>query len=269
MIGELEELRIDLAPAAEALANAGRRLVDLLREVPDPSEPVSGLTWSIGELAAHLGARTELFAGYLAGTAVPEGRISDIAANNQRQIEELRGIPFETHVELISASVSAFVATTRGRVANDPFPWHSGLTLDVATGTGVALAEVLIHGFDLARSVSRPWPIPVEDARTIAKASLVFAPHYVDPRTTAGRRAIYRLRVRGGPRVRVRIEDARAWVEPEDGPADCTIRAEPVAFVLMSYGRMPTWRAVVTGRILAGGRKPWKALAFPRSFLRP
>jgi uncharacterized protein (TIGR03083 family) len=262
-------LRIELAPAAEALAATGRRLVELLRAIPDPDRPVRGLRWSLGELTAHLAARTELFAGYLAGTATPEGEIADIAAHNERQIRELRDVPFDTHVELIAASLASFVETTKGRLGTDPYPWYSGLTLDVATGTGVALAEVLVHGHDVARSIGRRWPIPAEDARTVARASLVFVPNYVDPRTTAGRHVTYRLLVRGGPRARIVIDDGTARLEGADGPADCAIRAEPVAFVLVSYGRMSRWRALATGRLLATGRRPWSALAFSRSFLPP
>jgi uncharacterized protein (TIGR03083 family) len=264
-----EELRIDLGPAAEALAAAGRRLVELLRAVPDPSAPVEGLRWTIGELTAHLAARTELFAGYLAGTAEPEGAISDIAANNERQIRDLADVPFDTHVELIAASVAAFVERTKGRLGTDPYPWYSGLVVDVATGTGIALAEVLVHGYDVARSIGRRWRISADDARTIARASLVFAPYYVDPETTRGRSVTHRLLVRGGPRVRVRIDDGTAALEEADGPADCTIRAEPVALVLVSYGRTSRWRAAARGRLLATGRRPWKALAFSRSFLPP
>jgi hypothetical protein len=139
----------------------------------------------------------------------------------------------------------------------------------VATGTGIALAEVLVHGYDVARSIGRRWPISAEDARTIARASLVFVPNYVDPTATRGKRVAYRVLIRGGPRVRVLIDDARAELGDVDGPADCTIRAEPVAVVLVSYGRMSRFRAAATGRLLAGGRRPWKALAFSRSFLRP
>ncbi len=265
----MDELRIELAPAAESLADAGRRLVALLREVPDPSAPARGLEWSLGALTAHLGARTELFAGYLSGTATPEGDIADIAAHNERQIRALRDVPFDTHVELIAASIAAFVERTKGRLASDPYPWYSGLTLDVATGTGIALAEVLVHGYDVARSIGRPWPISREDARTIARASIILAPHYVNPKTTRGGRITYRVLVRGGPRVRLVIGDGRAELEAAEGPADCTIRAEPVAFVLVSYGRMSRWRAIARGRLLAGGRRPWKALRFSRSFLRP
>jgi uncharacterized protein (TIGR03083 family) len=264
-----EELRIELGPAAEALSVAGRRLVELLRAVPDPSAPVQGLRWTLGELTTHLAARTELFAGYLAGTARPEGAISDIAAHNERQIRELADVPFDTHVELIAASLAAFVAMTKGRLRTDPYPWYSGLTVDVATGTGIALAEVLVHGYDVARTIGKRWRIRADDARTIARASLVFAPHYVDPRTTRGRHVTHRLLVRGGPGVRVRIDDGTASLEEVDGPADCTIRADPVAFVLLSFGRTSRWRAVARGRLLATGRRPWKALAFSRSFLPP
>jgi len=269
MAVEAPDLRIELAPVAEAYERAGRRLVDLLRQIPDPTAPTKGLRWTLGELTAHLAARTELFAGYLAGTAVPEGEIADIAANNDRQIRESRDVPFDTHVELIAASVGAFAETTRGRLGADPYPWYSGITLDVATGTGIALAEVLVHGHDAARSLGTRWPISAEDARTILRASFAVAPWYVDPATTSGEHATYRVLIRGGPRLRLRIDDGTGVLEGAAGPADCTIRAEPVSFLLVSYGRASTWRAAATGKLLVGGRRPWKALSFDRSFLPP
>jgi uncharacterized protein (TIGR03083 family) len=263
------DLRIDLAPAAKAYGRAGHRLVELLRRVEDPTAPAKGLRWTLGELTAHLAARTSLFAGYLAGTAVPEGEIRDIAANNDRQIAESRDVPFATQVELIAASVASFVETTRGRLGSDAYPWYSGIELDVATGTGIALAEALVHGYDVARSIGERWPIAADDARTILRASLVLAPRYVDPKATKGNRVTYRILVRGGPRLCVRIEDGAAVLEGPDGEADCTIRADPEAMVLVGYGRMGRWRAAVTGKLLAGGRRPWKALSFDRSFLPP
>lgn len=265
----VDTLRIELAPAADALERAGRRLVDLLRSVPDPTVPTRGLEWTLGELAAHLAARAALFVGYLDGTVTPEGATSQIAENSERQIAELRDVPFDTTVELLSASLTAFVETTKGHLASDPYPWYAGLTLDVATGAGIALAEVIVHGYDVARTLGRRWPISAEDARTIARASLVLASEYVDPMTTAGMAVTYRLLVRGGPRVRMRVHDGTATLLGEEGPADCTIRAEPVAFVLVSFGRTSRWRAAATGRLLVGGRKPWRALSFGRAFLPP
>jgi putative sterol carrier protein len=75
--------------------------------------------------------------------------------------------------------------------------------------------------------------------------------------------------VRGGPAFRVRVEDGTASVEPADGPADCTIHADPVTLALLVFGRTGRAHAAVRGKLVATGRRPWRALRFERSFLPP
>ncbi len=43
---------------------------------------------------------------------------------------------------------------------------------------------------------------------------------------------------------------------------DAVISAAPTAFLLVVYKRISQWNAIVTGRFVAWGRKPWKALSF-------
>jgi hypothetical protein len=265
----LAELRIELAPAAEALGRVGRRLVEALRSAPDPGVPVPGLEWTLGELTAHLAARTAAFVGYLGGAVEPESDLEDQAALNQRQIEEARGVPFETNVELVSASVAAFVETTKGRLGTDRYPWLSNEDIDVATGTGLALAELLVHGHDVGRALRRPWPIGAEDARTALKASLVLAPRYLDREAVRGRRVTVRLAVRGLDPVRLRIEDQRLTILPPGPEAEATIRSRPAPFLLTSFGRISSWRAAATLKVVATGRRPWAAITFTRAFRSP
>ena len=78
-VTEIPELRIELAPAAEAVERAGRRLADLLSAAEEPERAVRGLGWSLHELVAHLAGRSGRFAAYLSGTAMPEGEIAGIA----------------------------------------------------------------------------------------------------------------------------------------------------------------------------------------------
>ncbi|HSJ50669.1 MAG TPA: maleylpyruvate isomerase N-terminal domain-containing protein [Actinomycetota bacterium] len=269
MVSALPLLRIDLAPAAEALGRVGRRLVEALRAVRDPMVPVPGLDWTLGELTAHLAARTAAFAGYLDGSVTPEGEIADLASLNARQIEESREVPFETQVELVAASVAAFVETTKGRLGGDPYPWHSSLVLDVATGTGIALAELLVHGHDVGRATRRPWPIDADDARTALKASIVLAPQYLDRSAARGKEVTFRLSVRGLAPVRLRIADDALEVLPPGTPADATILARPVPLLLVSFGRLSRWRAFASGGVLPWGRKPWLAATFDRYFRSP
>ena len=268
-VTEVPELRIELAPAAAAIERAGRRVAELFTHAEEPDRGVRGLEWTLGDLAAHLAARTQLFASYLAGTTTPEGAIAGIAEENRRHIRERRDRPFADLMEEMRSNVSTFVASTRGKLGTDPFPWYSELTLDVATASGLLLGELLVHGLDAARTLGRPWPIAANDARTIIRAAAALAPWYVDTEATRGVRSTYRVSVRGGPVFRVRIDDGTASVEPADGDADCTIRADPAALLLVSYGRITVWRAVATGKVVATGRRPWRALRFERSFLPP
>ncbi|MGH3848136.1 MAG: hypothetical protein ACRDRT_00220, partial [Pseudonocardiaceae bacterium] len=83
-------------------------------------------------------------------------------------------------------------------------------------------------------------------------------PSMLDLTAAGGRRATYDLRVRGGLRAFVRVADGVLTVEPGRGlDADCHISADPVAFLLVGYGRRGQWGPIATGKLLAWGRKPW------------
>lgn len=264
----IPELRIELGPAAEAIQRAGRRLADLLVVVDEPDRRVRGLEWTLGELAAHVAARSGRFAAYLAGAAVPEGEIAGITEENRRDVSERRERPLADLAEELRSNVASFVATTHGKLGADPVPWYSGVTLDVATASGLLLGELIVHGYDAA-NLGSPWPIAGNDARTVLRAIATLAPWYVDPEATRGDRTTYRVVVSGGPAFRVRVDDGAASIEPGEGDADCTIHAEPTSLVLLLYGRSTRWRGVARGRFIATGRRPWRALRFARSFLPP
>ena len=105
-VTEVPELRIELAPAAAAIEPAGRRVAELFTHAEEPDRGVRGLEWTLGDLAAHLAARTQLFAAYLAGTATPEGEIAGIAEENRRHIGERRDRPFAAQIEEMRSNVS-------------------------------------------------------------------------------------------------------------------------------------------------------------------
>lgn len=58
------------------------------------------------------------------------------------------------------------------------------------------------------------------------------------------------------------MEDGAATVTAPGPAADCWISADPVAFLLVGYGRTSQWSAILRGKLLGGGRKPWLAPAF-------
>ena len=50
---------------------------------------------------------------------------------------------------------------------------------------------------------------------------------------------------------------------------DCVITADPVAFLLVGYGRVGQSGRIWRGKLRAGGRRPWLALRFSSLLIRP
>ena len=55
----------------------------------------------------------------------------------------------------------------------------------------------------------------------------------------------------------------------EGDAADCTISADPEAFLLVGYGRSSQWGPILRGKIFASGRKPWLGLKFNSLLVKP
>ena len=98
---------------------------------------------------------------------------------------------------------------------------------------------------------------------------MTMVPDYLDRRRAAGLRVRYELRLRGGPRYRIAIDDGEAEVTAPGRPADCWISADPAAFLLVGYGRSGQWGQIARGKLVAGGRKPWLGFAFGQLITGP
>jgi putative sterol carrier protein len=58
------------------------------------------------------------------------------------------------------------------------------------------------------------------------------------------------------------VDDGTAVVSAAGEKADCVITADPVAFLLLGYGRISQLSPVLRGQLRPGGRKPWLAMKF-------
>jgi hypothetical protein len=137
----------------------------------------------------------------------------------------------------------------------------NGLVIDPSTMTGLLLGEQLIHGLDIARAAERDWTIGADEALLAIPAVLAVAPEYLRP-SQANQRVSFELRMRGGGRYRFAVVNGTALVGVAGAPVDCIITADPVAFLLVGFGRMPQWAPVLRGKMRPGGRRPWRAARF-------
>jgi hypothetical protein len=235
---------------------------------------VPGLTWTAGETAAHVvgdlrdytSAVTRYAHGYMTHADRNSGSPSALSAIvNARHLTVVpeRNLPrladmVEAEVERYLAVAAATADQSEGAAIQTP----NGLVLTVPTMTTLLLGEQLIHGLDIARAAQIAWPISRTDALFVIPGVLSVAPQYLHPRRSANLSVSYELRMRGGSRYRMVIRYGAAVVTAPGAKADCTITADPVAFLLLGYGRAPQWPQIVRGKLRAGGRKPWLATRF-------
>jgi len=92
----------------------------------------------------------------------------------------------------------------------------------------------------------------------IINQHMALAPAFVDRERARRCDGTFHLRFRGGGDFTYRINDGILQVQPgRPERADCHIVADPVAFVLVSLGRMSSLRAGLLGKIIGYGRRPW------------
>jgi uncharacterized protein (TIGR03083 family) len=255
---------VDLTAARAAVKVAASQVADLVRSLPDPSSRVPGLDWTVGQTAAHLVAAARVYPGYATGQATPEATI-DLAEGNLQRIAQVGDHGLGELADLLVAETQRLLKQTADLAPDHRVAFHGGATLDLAAQTGIVLGEYLVHGLDLARSARRPWPIDPGHARLVIAGGTALLPRYLDPDAARGVRVGYDVRVRGGPRFGLRVANGAATVESGPvGPVDCHISADPVAFLIVAYGRGSQWPPILRGKITAWGRKPWRAFGLTR-----
>jgi uncharacterized protein (TIGR03083 family) len=264
---------VDWAAARRAVAVAGPRLSALLRSARHPTAPALG-RWDVSEVAVHASHSIDTATAMAKGG----GNLLDdiwglaplsgvmVGGEGRRSLDEM--------ADRIDAGVAAFLAAMDDAGADEGRPWLvRGTEMTMSNLTCEVLSELTVHGWDIARAEGVPWPIEAAHAALIVEGFLlpslqVLGRSMVDQRAAAGARARFEVRVRGGGRVWLRFHYGNVSVEAAPGgPVDCHLLVDPVAFLLVSWGRTSQWPAIGRGRLLAWGRRPWLGLRL-RSWLR-
>ncbi len=259
------------APAVDAeglvrtLPAAVARLTAEMRAVRDPRAVAIGI-WTVEDLAKHLVAIFEMYARYLRRDAPLRESVTAITEYNQQLMdaEPERSIP--VLADRVDAATADFVETAHS-LGETRVPWHGGVEVTRTDLAGIALAEALLHGYDIASSQRRPWRIDPEEAALAWDGLTGVMPHFVVPEAAAKTTA-FEIRLRNRPPLFLLFGGGELRVSSEhQGRVDCHVAADPAAFLMVGYGRTNRVAAALTGKIFAWGRRPWLALKLP-SMLR-
>jgi uncharacterized protein (TIGR03083 family) len=280
----------DRRAVRQALERESERVADLVRDAAPLDGSVPGLDWTRAQLIAHLCAISEAWAttlrgedfvgrfgaqfvgSYGTGSTLPEA----VAAINARVLAD---VWFPGSAEAADALITgsarlleAFDASPDLK-ARQRLPWYGPeVTMPVGNLLALAVSEILVHGYDLARAVGanlRPSEVTAESAAAVAAATMSeMLPRMVDQHGASGFTGGFEVRIRRGQRFVLHIGDGTAWCEAAEGQhVDCVLTLSAYHALLVGYGRMPLWRGIATGKAWASGRRPWLGPRFREMFL--
>jgi len=276
-----------------ALRHEVDRVTGLLRDIDaDGGENVLG-QWNLADVAAHLSqvwiAVPGLAKGDVAELERKLGESADLPASGLiRELDELGKLTTDLTsadgerslgvlADRIDARAAEYFAACADQDPESLRPWLiEGITVPLATLAGHLLSENLVHGYDIASAAGRAWPIKPDHARLALQQFFFPVMAKLDPcalinaEKAAGFRGTYELRIRGGDRYRLGFDDGALQVEPPpEQRTDCRISADPVALLLLTWGRRGQWPAILRGELLAWGAKPWLAARLPGLMKNP
>lgn len=276
--GPAEDTRRAYGPTLNALRNAVARSADLWRQIAKPDVPAPGLAWTAAETAAHVvgdlrdytQALTRHANGYMTHANPPSESPSALSAKvNARHLEAVPERNLHRLADMLEVCGDAYLNAAVNADPGVDIATPNGLVIGPPTMAALLLGEQLVHGLDIARTAGIPWPIAASDALLVFPGALTVMPQYLCPRRAAGVHISFELRMRGGPSYRMAVDDGTAVVTVAGARADCVITADPVAFMLLGYGRIGQLSPVLRGQLRAGGRKPWLAMKFGRLLYSP
>ncbi|MFJ4188944.1 maleylpyruvate isomerase family mycothiol-dependent enzyme [Kitasatospora sp. NPDC089509] len=233
--------------------------------------PVPGSEWTVAEAAAHLAMANELMAALAAGEQRPygDGTPASLAAANAASLAARPERDPAVLAAQIADRAREFTTASVRREGTEAVRTPLG-PMDLDTLGAYLLTHMLAHLYDIARALGRPHPLDRHRVALTTPFLRTAMPWVVDARAAAGHNACYRVRLRGLEEFAVTFTDGAATVDREaPRRPDCTILLEPVAFFLIALGRSGATEALLRGKVLAWGRRPWLAPAFPRLFVAP
>ncbi|MFY1632572.1 maleylpyruvate isomerase N-terminal domain-containing protein [Solwaraspora sp. WMMB335] len=266
--------------ARTALRVSGDRFRSLLTVDSNPTA-MATRDWTVAESAAHVLTVAMLYLSLVDDTASPlqaPGLDVILPSTNVDTIAEVNELLLRHYAErdpdLLAAqladAIDAILTATERIPPERTVRWLGGARVPVAGLMAHLVSELLLHGWDMARALGRPWVIPDEHAALHWELFFLGTLHHdhgklLNTEQAMPKRPIaVRFRTAYTPTATIVLDDRRAWLAPPDHPVDVRMWFRPARFSLMLSGRISIVVAALRRDVVVGGPRPWRLPAFLR-----
>lgn len=230
------------------------QFVATLRGAQSGTLPIAGMHWRVGELGAHVAQTATVFTQAARGetTAYGEGGRFN-AGVDQKLVDGLEERDPARLGSLVEERYAALRAAFAARRDDDIVPQLQNYS--IAGINALWVLDLNVHGYQIGRAAGRPFSV---DNQAVRLGLATVVPFAMDPDGARGLHATYAMHIKGTKPLVYTVDDGDMRVEPA-ARVDCHLGVDPVAFLLVTLGVMPQWRAAATFKMRAWGRRPWLA----------
>jgi hypothetical protein len=266
-----DAVTLPVSPKSEAtgmVLDAARRFAGALRKADDPERTAIG-HWNIGQVGAHVSHIYGMYPGLVRGEKSPLPDHLNLAPDWEQMLRKDPERNLGVLADRIQKHAEDFTAAVEDTDWEGPVTWHGGKVLPVYSLAALLANEAEMHGFDVTHAEKKLWSMSERHAQMILEGHYPVLPYFLIP-SAADFEAVYELRPRGLPSVFFKVDRGTVDIDAQaQGKVDCRITVRAVDYLLVGYRRRSQAPAVLTGKILATGSKPWLGLRFAKLFQSP
>jgi len=269
----------------ESVRATSGRFCELVSSVPDTAARASA-TWSVAEITAHvctvgflntmlLQAELPSFHSQALTEAIAATTVDTVHGLNDFVMSQYHERDVSTLLGTLRHLIDLMLAASETRNPAETFSWLGEARVTLAGMFAHMVNELLIHGNDIASAVRLPWSMPPADAALFFELFSVGLANGDSGRLLAGSRRPVRRRIAVEFRsdytepVTLVVRNGQLTAEPAGQDADALVRFDPATLNMMMFGRISKARAVLTRKVIIGGRRPWLMPAFLRTVRLP
>ncbi|MEP9413222.1 hypothetical protein ABLE92_02545 [Gordonia sp. VNQ95] len=257
--------RFDYIDAARGL---GSQFAEMVRDVDSPDVRVeSHRNWSLADCVGHIACEPGRYLDLAHGVDEWPRHPRELADIYAKQIANLTTRDTGTLAEQFLSDLDELLDTVGHFGARVPMMLMDGRRLVRSdTALGILIGEIAVRGRDIARVLGARWTIDPSIAPLVTRGGHQLLRPWADDHLCGGHTATYQIRIRGTrERIVYEFTDGYLDIDPaEPRRPDVIISVDPVSVVLAAHGRFSAMSAVLGGRAVCWGSRPWLAFGLNR-----